>query len=398
LLPKKILENRPAIAMQGTPQSLGSPGSCEAQSFGYGLGSYTAARKPDGSIKWDASLPENQVSAAFLYNFQQHRQGVTCGKGSLAIPYLDFLIAGGSPSAQEIPYYPNCEYLENLTLAPQFPNMERFCLGSLAGFSIEKDPDAALELIKELIANGLAVAFTGSVLLGYARAPQFTHGIICETEIIPGSGHGQLVVGYDDMIGPRDNLGALLIQNSFGTAWPPAHSGSAAPRGMAYWSYATFKKTQSSGATAFPRDDGPLTGSILKNSTGPGGCIKRAFQWAAPADGGVYLVLDVQFSQPLKLENVTVTEPGTGTSLSGNYGHSFANGYLYFERTDGHQFMAGDYGVTFAATNLGGGASLEYTGTVSVGPAGAGAPPAEALSATTEVIDTVGGAATIVVR
>jgi hypothetical protein len=82
-LPKQVtLTNLPAIAMQGTLAHLGSPGSCEAQSFGYGLGSYTAARSPDGSAKWDASLAENEVSAAFLYNFEHNREGTQCPKGS----------------------------------------------------------------------------------------------------------------------------------------------------------------------------------------------------------------------------------------------------------------------------------------------------------------------------
>ena len=49
-LPASVtLTNLPAIAQQGTPPNAnGSPGTCEAQSFAYGLGSYTAARAPDG--------------------------------------------------------------------------------------------------------------------------------------------------------------------------------------------------------------------------------------------------------------------------------------------------------------------------------------------------------------
>jgi hypothetical protein len=53
------LHNLPAVSQQGTAATPGSPGSCEAQSFGYGLGSYTAARRPDGSSKWIAALAEN---------------------------------------------------------------------------------------------------------------------------------------------------------------------------------------------------------------------------------------------------------------------------------------------------------------------------------------------------
>src|SRR5712691_984218 len=75
-----ILDNLPAVATQGTPPApLGSPGSCEAQSFAYGLGSYTAARNPDGTTKWDpSSNSEYQVSAAFMYRWVQSLQGREC--------------------------------------------------------------------------------------------------------------------------------------------------------------------------------------------------------------------------------------------------------------------------------------------------------------------------------
>src|SRR6476660_2389082 len=61
------LDNLPAVSPKGTAAMPGSPGSCEAQSFGYGLGSYTAARLPNGSHKWIAALAENSVSAAYLF-------------------------------------------------------------------------------------------------------------------------------------------------------------------------------------------------------------------------------------------------------------------------------------------------------------------------------------------
>jgi hypothetical protein len=39
LPPHVYLSNLPAVSQQGTATTPGSPGSCEAQSFGYGLGS-----------------------------------------------------------------------------------------------------------------------------------------------------------------------------------------------------------------------------------------------------------------------------------------------------------------------------------------------------------------------
>ena len=49
-----VLDNLPTVATQGTPTSIGDPGSCEAESFGYRIGAYTAARKPNGGKKWRA--------------------------------------------------------------------------------------------------------------------------------------------------------------------------------------------------------------------------------------------------------------------------------------------------------------------------------------------------------
>jgi hypothetical protein len=43
-----FLSNLPAVPQQGTAGDPGSLGSCEVQSFGYGLGSYTAASR----VQW----------------------------------------------------------------------------------------------------------------------------------------------------------------------------------------------------------------------------------------------------------------------------------------------------------------------------------------------------------
>jgi len=61
-----FLSNLPAVSQQGTAGDPGSLGSCEVQSFGYWLGSYTAARGSIGSTKWDPALPQNSVSSAYL--------------------------------------------------------------------------------------------------------------------------------------------------------------------------------------------------------------------------------------------------------------------------------------------------------------------------------------------
>ena len=109
-LPSRVtLQNLPPIAMQGTwPKPLGSPGTCEAQSFGYGLGSYTAARAPDGSIKWSPQSAGNQVSAAFEFALAVSNGFATCPKGGLVTPHLSRLASFGSASAADLPYQPSC--------------------------------------------------------------------------------------------------------------------------------------------------------------------------------------------------------------------------------------------------------------------------------------------------
>ncbi len=135
--------------------------------------------------------------------------------------------------------------------------MARFRIGSYAGFFIHDNPQA-LDLIKEYIANGQAVAFSGYVLCGYGTNLPMQDGVIYETSLQLDQsgqpiGHGQLVVGYDDNVGTSGNQGALLIQNSFGTGWPACvgATGSIAPPGMAYWSYNSFVQTQQLAAVAY---------------------------------------------------------------------------------------------------------------------------------------------------
>ena len=97
--------------------------------------------------------------------------------------------------------------------------MKRFRIGSYATFHIHNNPHSAVQKIKEYIANGQAVAFSGRVLCGYGKNLPMQHGVIYETSSTIGAdgkpaGHGQLVVGYDDDIGIPGNPGALLIQEA----------------------------------------------------------------------------------------------------------------------------------------------------------------------------------------
>src|SRR4029078_297571 len=120
------------------------------------------------------------------------------------------------------------------------------------------------------------------------------------SNLIPNSGHGQLLVGYDNNAGAAGKKGALLVQNSFGTDWPPPTSGSIAPPGKLYWSYETFLVSQKLAAVAYPYDPSPPTGTMLAadNPKAPVASITRAYQWAPAAGGEVVLIFLVHLAEP----------------------------------------------------------------------------------------------------
>ena len=378
-----FLTNLPAVSQQGTPENMGSPGSCEAQSFGYGLGSYTAALKPDGSPKWDPAQPQHSVSPAYLYEWALTKQyppppPSPCGKGTFATPYLDHLVSLGAPTRARVPYpelattEADCAYLDMIPSQRDFPDsypgMRRFRIGSYAVLTIGEDPQAAVQLIKEYIANGQVVAFSGHVLCGYCN-PTLQDGVIYETEYIARSGHGQLVVGYDDDVGTPGKEGALLIQNSFGTAWPPASSQSPAPPGQVYWSYDSFRTTQSLAAVAYPRSPGPPGGvKLSRNAHAPQAWITSAFQWAPDGQPGVYLILTHFFHDPVVLDGVSLTEPGGANAVTATavYGQHISTGYSYLKRTDGNAFLSGTWAVSLEGSDVNGD-PVAYAGTVVVG-------------------------------
>jgi len=392
LLPVKVLlTNTPAVSMQGTPSHLGSPGTCEAQSFGYDLGSYTAARAPGGTVLWDAALAGNEVSAAYQFALAVEKGFATCPKGGQALEYLSRLIAFGSPSAADVPYQPDCNYFDNIDLGKVYPNADRLRIGSFATFHV-KAP-GSLDRIKGYLANGQAVAFSGRVLENYATGPTLTDGVLYETKIKPNSGHGQLLAGYDDNLGTPGKTGALLVQNSFGTAWPPASAGSSpAPPGKIYWSYNSFLTTQLLAAVAYPRDPSPPSGTLLtaSDAKAPAASITRAFQWAPAGSSDVFLIFLHQFTDPVQITNLGITEPlpGKETAAAG-YGQFISTGYTYLQRGDGKEFLAGNYNLKFQATLLDG-TTVTYSGLIAVGDALPTTPPASSMASAGPIFDTTG--------
>lgn len=395
----------PAIAQQGTwPNSNGAPGTCEAQSFGYGLGSYTAARAPDGSIKWDPGQAGNQVSAAYEFAVAINNGYASCPGGSQATPHLSRLASFGAASVAELPYQPKCEYFYSIDVNKSYPAMQRLRIGSFATFGIKNNPAtnaATIARIQEYLANQQAVAFSGAVYTGYGSAsgPKLTDGYFYYDGLGSSGGHGQLLVGYDQKAGASGKPpGMLLVQNSFGDLWPDQSS--RAPKGMMYWSYETFLNNQSFAAVAYPYDPSPPKGSILASSDAkaPVMGIERAFQWLPSAQDGVtWLILWHHVADPVRITSIAMTEPGSVQAVAiGTYGQYISSGYTYFKRADAKEFLPGTYTLKIQALTLDG-TAIQYTGTVSVGVARPQSLPADSMknASNNRVYDSRGQVATV---
>lgn len=394
LPPAVVLTNLPAVAQQGTADHPGSPGTCEAQSFGYGLGSYTAARLPDGGIKWDPADAVNSVSAAFLYALAvSDSLAGPCPKGGLALEYLARLTALGAPSRAQVPYEPNCNYLKSVDPDVAWPDQDRFLIGSYSTFRISTEP---LEFIKRLLAARHAIAFTGPVYSGYAD-PTLDHGVFGTNTgtqpdtIIPNSGHGQLLVGYDDDKGDPSAPGAFLIQNSFGTDWPPSESN---PEGRIWWAYRTFLESQELAAVAYPRAESAQQGKLQSELVGPEGFVTGVRHWVDPRDASnVYLIVELQFTEPVLLQSIVITEPTAGTEVQQEYDLPFSTGYVFTRRTDGAQFVNGIWPIQITVEY--GHVTAEYVGTIDVGQSVPTTPPS--MPAAAPMYGTMGTEATVIV-
>jgi hypothetical protein len=375
-----VLANLPTVAAQGVPGHLGSPGSCEAESFGYCLGAYTAARNPDGSVKWSAADPGNQPSAAWLYQWEHHvteHDARVCPQGSGAKPYLERLVAGGAPSTAQVPYDPHdlttvaaeCGYIKGLDPAASWPGAERLRIGSYKVYPhITNGKAAYLSRFKELIRHGHAIAFTGKVAKGYGvESPALTDDAFTAANgYNPKSGHGQVIVGFDDSKGPH---GAFLVQNSFGSAWNPGPASDPGRNGRIWWDYDAFFTTQGYAAIAFPAapaaSASPARGATILQSSDPGAPHFAMSHATAHDEGGAnHLVLVTQASDALTLTGLHV-RGRSGRAAGVSLNETMRLGYQYVTRRGGAAFAPGTYRVRYTARTQAG-KTVVYTGSVRI--------------------------------
>ena len=370
-----ILTNLPSISTQGVPGSVGSPGSCEAQSFGYCLGAYTAARNPNGSVKWPASDAANQPSAAWLYQWEHHvseHDGRVCPAGSGAKQYADKLVMDGAPSTAAIPYNPHdaatvaaeCTYIKGLSVTSMPSGSSRLLIGSYKVYSNVQASDLAH--FKELIRNGHAIAFSGLVAKGYgAQSPPLVSGAFTAPQGFKNpSGHGQVIVGYDDSKGPH---GAFLVQNSFGPGWNPGPTSDHGRNGRIWWDYNAFFGSQKYALIMFPNAPMTNAGTALHATAAGPRFVVASATVHTDAKGKHHLVFVTQAS-----EAVTITElhvaPHAGRQANVKLNETMRLGYQYVTRRGSKAFPPGPCKVTYTVRTRAG-ATLTYSGTVQVTPA-----------------------------
>ena len=339
----------PPVMMQGTNSSLGYPGSCEAQSFGYCLGTYTSAIGYPGFNPFGG--PANHISAAFLFARQQKNQNETNCQGSMALPYPQLLVAKGAPSAQQVAYQPNCHYLDGIdTNILDYSGIGKFCIGSYKALpNFLNAQSTYVTQFKQYLNAGHAIAFSGLVAKGYDNpGTQMVRGAFDPQNFITGSGHGQVIVGYDDSLG---HTGAFLVQNSFGTAWPYLGSNASSSPGRLYWTYESFFASQGFGAIAYPIPPPralPSTAvKLTPSGSAPPGHVLEAIR---SDDGGEsLLVLELNFRHPVQLNTVDITPPG-GSPVSGSYNAAIKYGFGHVSRSG--SFPSGRYAVELNAHTL----------------------------------------------
>ena len=376
-----ILTNLPAVTTQGTATSPGSPGSCEAQSFGTGLGTYTAARNPDGSKKWDAQPLQNQVSAAFLYakGIAEGAAG-PCPGGGQALIHLETLAAFGAPSASDVGYQPSCAYLNGVNVDPAtYPNASNLRIGSYKALpKISPDPtqlQAQVIEFKKLINAGHAIAFSGLVALDYGTNPaKYTTGNgvftppppaydsqtgswrapfngFCDKTMHPTCGHGQVIVGYDD------TLQAFLVQNSMSPNWPPSATAPTDPllQGRIWWAYSSFFGSQGSAAIAFSAKSGapagvPFSIAVVSGGVGPGafpiGTANGVVRYSANFTN--YIIALLEFGDAVTLTSIGILPPGATTYTTLTHNASMSRGYIQFQQSQ--PWPAGSYGLSLSVT------------------------------------------------
>ncbi|GMU58010.1 MAG: hypothetical protein AMXMBFR33_71560 [Candidatus Xenobia bacterium] len=390
----RVLALPPAAQVSLVPpvQDQGQVPSCMAFSFGYAAGTQAAARSSLNPVNPASS--SDQASPAWLYKSALTIEKDSGCTGTYATSYFSTLMGQGAPALAAVPY-PDpsqaesvvCRALEAINLST--PVTPVVFIGGYQQLKGTSDQQLRAQ-IKAQLASGASVAFTTLLVDGFydfAGSGVFS-GSNGPNRILPNTGHGMVIIGYDDTmtftypVTGKQGTGAFLIQNSWGTGW--------GNQGQAWIAYDTwYNGVNAYGGECFvmsPVSSEPVqsTGSVLtaSSSAAPAGQISRAFQVSEDEDT-THLVLFPSFGAPLQLDSLELTSPGGVTVRQSFQDLLVRSGYLYFRRDEVAQFVAGVYQVTLRGRN--GAEPVSYQGTILIEPLAGSALPQLDLDGLNEV-------------
>lgn len=174
------------------------------------------------------------ASRLFIYKNARNLQGVTGDQGTYIRDTMGALALCGVPPEKYWPYTDKAPDFDReptsfvYAVADNYEALQYFCHDAAGG---GKAPADILASVKKYLAAGIPVMF------GFYGFPSFaesdvTGGIPCPGAAEQASwGHAVAAVGYDDAKVIKNNrykletCGALLIRNSWGTAWGDAGYG-----------------------------------------------------------------------------------------------------------------------------------------------------------------------------
>lgn len=225
----------PPVGQQTTP-------SCYVWSSAYGCATFAAAQL--NSL--DPTQAANQASPIYTYikiqEIQDTLQGVCVG-GRIAWSF-DFLKSnGGTASMQDAPSLQGCASAWSTWGGPKTAPVS-WLFQTLAWSGMTLQGDAGLANLRAVISTGTPIVY-GTYLYTdfptYAGTPSPYVGSgkwLYNKKTGKKAGHCMMIIGYDD------TMGAVLIQNSFGSAWGGQWNGNG---GYIWMSYATFQATLQGG-------------------------------------------------------------------------------------------------------------------------------------------------------
>jgi hypothetical protein len=235
----------PPVGHQTTP-------SCYVWSSTYGCATFAAAQLNG----LDPAQAANQASPIYTYiKVQEIRQNTgqgVCVGGKIAWCF-DFLNSnGGTASMQDAPPLQGCapawSTWGGTTTAPVSTQFQ-----TLAWNGMTLQGDDGLANLRRVISAGTPIVY-GTYL--YTDFPHYKGRIspyvgngkwLYNRNTGKKAGHCMMIIGYDD------TMGAVLIQNSFGTQWGHEWNGN---RGYIWMSYATFQATMEGGGLHITRMQG----------------------------------------------------------------------------------------------------------------------------------------------